>query len=126
MDFDNAPEIEIDNLAEEIFSKPVKPPKSIQLFIDQDMETMFFILLQLLKKGIQILFSTKNIFELTQDDFQKLQNYYHSFGFIIGLDITKYGESHPNRTEVNDLSELNLNLHNNIISYNIYFDFLNH
>lgn len=126
MDFDNAPEIEIENLAQEIFSKPVKPVRSIQLFIEQDMETLFFILLQLLKKGIQIVFNNKNIFELSKEEFQKLQKYFNSFGFQIGLDIKNYGESHPERNDVNDLSQFNLNLHNNIISYNIYFDFLSH
>ncbi len=126
MDCDQAPEIEVDKLAEQIFSYQPKPARSIQLFIEQDMETVFFILLQLLKKGIQIVFDNKNIFELTQEEFQKLQQYFHSFGFKIGLDIKNYGESHPERTEVNELSQLNLNLHNNIISYNIHFDFLNH
>jgi hypothetical protein len=126
MDYDQAPEIEIENLAEEIFSKPIKPARSIQLFIEQDMETLFFILLQLLKKGIQIVFNNKNIFELSQEEFQKLQQYFNSFGFQIGLDIKNYGESRPERTDVNDLSQFNLNLHNNVISYNIYFDFLNH
>ena len=126
MDYDQAPEVEVDKLAEQIFSYSPKPPRSIQLFIEQDMETVFFILLQLLKKGIQIVFENKNIFELTQEDFQKLQQYFHSFGFQIGLDIKNYGESHPERNEVNELSQLNLNLHNNVISYNIHFDFLNH
>ena len=126
MDYDQAPEVEVDKLAEQIFSYPPKPARSIQLFIEQDMETVFFILLQLLKKGIQIVFENKNIFELTQEDFQKLQLYFHSFGFQIGLDIKNYGESHPERNEVNELSQLNLNLHNNVISYNIHFDFLNH
>jgi len=126
MDYDQAPEIEIEKLSEEIFSKPIKPSGSIQLFIEQDMETVFFILLQLFKKGIQIVFNNKNIFELNKDEFQKLQQYYNSFGFQIGLDIKNYGESHPERSEVNDLSQFNLNLHNNIISYNIFFDFFNH
>lgn len=126
MDYDQVPEIEIEKLAEEIFSKPIKPARSIQLFIEQDMETLFFILLELLKKGIQIVLSDKNIFELTQEDFQKLQQYFNSFGFQIGLDIKKYGEDHPERTQVNELSQLNLNLHNSIISYNIFFDFLTH
>ena len=123
MEVDSAPEIEVDKLAEEIFSKPFKPPKTIQLFIQKEMETVFFILLELLKKGINILFPDKNIFNLTDNDFLKLQNYFNSFGFKICLDIKPYGEVHPERMEVNDLSNLNLNLHNGQISYNINFDF---
>jgi hypothetical protein len=126
MDLDSAPEVGIDKLAEEIFEKEPKPPKSIQLFVDENLETVFYMLLELMYKGIKILFPEKNIFELDQNEFQKIQNYYHSFGFKIELDIKNFGEVHPERTDVNELSQFNLRINNKIISYNISFDFLNH
>ena len=119
----NPEEIEINKLAEKIFSCDPKNPHSIQLIVEENIETVFFILLELLKKGIQILFQNKNIFEITENEFKLLKKYFQSFGFDINLEIKPFGEKHTIRTDFNKLSEMNLTFHNDSVSYNIYFDF---
>ena len=119
----NPQEIEIEDLSKKIFLKEPKEQHSIQLIVEENIETVFFILLELLKKGIQILFQNKNIFEITEDEFKLLRKYFHSFGFEINLEIKQFGEKHTTRKDFNDLSEMNLTFHNEILSYNIYFDF---
>jgi hypothetical protein len=116
-------EIGIEDLANKIYLSPPKEPHSIQLIVEKNMETIFFILLELLKKGIQILFQNKNIFEISEEEFKKLRQYFKSFGFDINLDIKQYGETHKIRTDCNKLSEMNLTFNNNKLSYNIFFDF---
>jgi|SaaInlStandDraft_1057018.scaffolds.fasta_scaffold141012_2 hypothetical protein len=119
----NPQEVKVDDLANKIFKEPPKSSHSIQLLVEENMETVFFILLELLKKGISILFENKNIFEISEDEFKKLRTYFQSFGFDINLEIKPYGEKHTVRTDFNDLSEMNLTFHNEVLSYNIFFDF---
>ena len=119
----NPQEIEINELANTIFNNELKSPHSIQLISDDNEETVFFILLELLKKGIEILYHNKNIFEITDKEFKKLKDYFKSFSFDINLEIKNYGEKHTVREEFNNLSEMNLTFHNEIKSYNIYFDY---
>jgi uncharacterized Fe-S radical SAM superfamily protein PflX len=50
-------EVQIDELAQKIYFKEPQSSHSIQLVTEDNIETLFFILLELLKKGIQILYN---------------------------------------------------------------------
>ena len=87
-------ENDFDDIINNIFSNSPKDSKSIQLIFDdiKDDQLLFKKLVEILVKGMKILFSNNNenvnIQELTDDDFVKLNLYFRSFGFNISYNIT--------------------------------------
>jgi len=86
-------ENDFDDIINNIFSNSPKDSKSIQLIFDdiKDDQLLFKKLVEILVKGMKILFSNNNenvnIQELTDDDFVKLNLYFRSFGFNISYNI---------------------------------------
>ena len=86
-------ENDFDDIINNIFSNSPKSSKSIQLIFDdiKDEKNLFNKLVEILVKGMKILFSKNNekikLEELTEDDFIKLKLYFMSFGFDIIYDI---------------------------------------
>src|SRR4051812_365504 len=86
----NIPEMELDDIAKIIFSKPAGPPRSICLDFDQetiaafskddnDPELMIYSRLALL--GVKILYGKDRDFTtLTKDEFNTVQQYMKSMG----------------------------------------------
>jgi hypothetical protein len=75
-------------IARNIFTKPVKPPGSVALTVDEDMtiKEIFEMLLMIFTEGMKILYAesdgTVNINARTEKDFIKVQEYFKSLGFI--------------------------------------------
>lgn len=82
----------LDELAERIFAGRPKPRCSIELQLEEDtadiaedegLEFIFKILYLLTHKGMQILFGEQNVYNLTEGQFNILQQYTNSYGYNI-------------------------------------------
>jgi hypothetical protein len=89
---------DIDNIKEivkGIFSEPPKQPNSIQLYLEEETSVIanidgvddfvFNILCLITIGGIEYLFGHKNILELTESQFEYIQEYANSYGYRIVL-----------------------------------------
>ena len=88
-------ENEFDDIIDNIFLHSPKDSKSIQLIFDDigTDELLFKKLVEILVKGMKILFSNENdqvnIQDLTDADFIKLKMYFMSFGFDVFYNINE-------------------------------------
>ncbi len=86
----------LDEIAESIFSKPPGPPNSVQLQLEEvtadiaekeGVEEFIFNILYLITfKGIKKLYGYTSVQELTEPQFQNIQKYVNSYGYIITLE----------------------------------------
>ena len=82
----NFENLNIDQITEKVFSQPVKPPRSIQLFFDDvTLKHVFEALLTFTVNGMKYKFSkdgtTVNIEELTEENVEEIKAYLKSAGF---------------------------------------------
>lgn len=87
-EYDNITEI-----VEEIFSKPPGVPNSIQLQLEEEtadianrqgvQEFIFHMLYMITFKGIEKLYGHKNVQVLTESQFDNIQDYVKSYGYVI-------------------------------------------
>lgn len=83
----------LDELAEQIFGQPVRPPHSVQLQLEdatadiaeqEGVENFVFNILYLLThKGMKILYGDRKMSDLTEAEFNVIQAYVNSFGYTI-------------------------------------------
>ncbi len=81
------------DIAEKIFLNQPKPSCSIQLLLDEaDNNTIFEVLVLFLLKGISIKFNDLNVSreKVYNHIYSQFNEYFHSFGFNINLNITEY------------------------------------
>lgn len=122
-------ETDIDDIISNIFSNPPKPTKNIQLEFDniQNEESLFKNLVEILVKGMKILFSKNNdkvdLQELTDDDFIKIKMYFMSFGFNIIYNINEQPIVEPKNNNELCLYYFSLKITDELIYY-IVFDYL--
>ena len=126
---DNIIENDIDNIITNIFLNPPKNSKSIQLIFDdiKDEQILFKKLVEILVKGMKLLFSKNNekiiLEDVTDDDFIKLKLYFMSFGFDLIYKINEHPIIEPiNNTEL-CLYYFSLKINNNLI-FNITFNYI--
>jgi hypothetical protein len=80
-------------IAKNIFTKEVKPPGSVALTLEEDMDLkeIFEMLLMIFTEGMKILYGeangTVNLNARTEKDFVKVQEYFKSLGFICNYTI---------------------------------------
>ena len=80
-------------IARNIFTKPVKPPGSVALTVDEDMtlKEIFEMLLMIFTEGMKILYAEEdgrvNLNARTEKDFIKVQDYFKSMGFICNYKV---------------------------------------
>ena len=129
-DENNIIENDLDNIINNIFLNSPQDPKSIQLIFDDDIkndESLFKKLVEILVKGMKILFSndneTVNLQELTDNDFLKLKQYFMSFGFNIIYDINNQPQIESKNNNELSLYYFSLKISDDIIYY-IVFDYI--
>lgn len=82
----NSEELNIDQITEKVFSQPIKPPRSIQLFFDNlTLKHVFEALLTFTVNGMKYKFSrdgnTVDIEDLTEENVDEIKGYVKSIGF---------------------------------------------
>lgn len=100
---------EDDNLidfVENVFSKPPRPSKTIQLVLDkctrehverEGISIIFDILLRILLLSIQYLYGTDfSLTNINSDQIYLLTRYFNSFGFDLHLDQISNGDQNDN------------------------------
>lgn len=121
--------MDILEIAHNIFCNPVKNPCSIQLDFDSnDLEVIFKQLLVIFTEGMKIFFGDENgkvdLQSISQEDFFKINQYFHSFGFYIIYDIKNLNEDDDRALlEKKYLKDYYLRLITNNCIYYISFDF---
>jgi hypothetical protein len=127
-------------IAKNIFTKEVKPPGSVALTLEEDMDLkeIFEMLLMIFTEGMKILYGesdgTVNLNARTEKDFLKVQEYFKSLGFIcnytvylpsqvavMDFETRKYNKIHIN--EKTKLKDLKLPLKCGPRIFEISFDF---
>jgi len=125
----DAVENDFDDIIENIFSNLPKDTKSIQLIFDDidNEELLFKKLVEILVKGMKILFSnnneTVNLPDLTDDDFIKLKIYFMSFGFDIIYNVNEQPKVEPKNKNELCLYYFSLKITDDMIYY-IVFDYI--
>ena len=80
------------DFAMKLFSDEPQAPKSVSTFFatDGDECAMFEILLIIFTEGLKLWYSPPiTISKVTEEDFLKLNAYFHSFGYMINLNISE-------------------------------------
>ena len=128
-DNDSLIENDLDNIINNIFLNLPQKEKSIQIIFDNinDEYSLFKQLVEILVKGMKILFSnnneTVNLIDLTENDFLKLKEYFKSFGFIVAYDLNK--QPNIEKKNNNSLSDYYFSLKiSDTMIYYIIFDYL--
>lgn len=126
---DNIIENDFDDIIDNIFLNSPKDSKSIQLVFDDinTDELLFKKLVEILVKGMKILFSngneTVNIQELTDDDFYKIKMYFRSFGFDVIYNINQQPSIESKNNNELSLYYFSLKITDDMIYY-IVFDYI--
>jgi hypothetical protein len=126
---DNIIENDFDDIIDNIFLNSPKDSKSIQLVFDDinTDELLFKKLVEILVKGMKILFSngneTVNIQELTDDDFYKIKMYFRSFGFDVIYNINQQPSIESKNDNELSLYYFSLKITDDMIYY-IVFDYI--
>ncbi len=126
---DNIIENDFDDIIENIFTNNPRDAKSIQLIFDDinDEQLLFKKLVEILVKGMKILFSENNenvnLQDLTDEDFIKLKMYFMSFGFDIIYDINSHPVIEPKNKNELCLYYFSLKVSDDLIYY-IVFDYI--
>jgi len=122
-------ENDFDDIIEDIFLNSPKETKSIQLIFNdiQNEELLFKKLVEILVKGMKILFSnnneTVNLPDLTDNDFIKLKIYFMSFGFDIIYNINEQPKIESKNNNELCLYYFSLKITDDMIYY-IVFDYI--
>lgn len=120
----------LDQIANSIFTRIPQEPKSIKLELELESDenntnilykdgidqSVFNILFLVTYKGIKILFNHDNLLSLTKDQYNLLQKYVNSFGYILEV----YGNNTEKTNEPKtpwELLENNINLTNCTIAF---------
>jgi len=120
--------IDIDDMVNTIFKNEPKEKKSIHLSFDVTEEyELFKILVDILTKGLKILFGDENglvnINTITEDNFNTIKKYFNSFGFnikyVYHLPLDKI--TVDNNTLLPSLDNNNIEIENNSNNLNIYY-----
>ena len=87
--------LDLSIIGEKIFSKPPQKKFSIQIqFQDSNIKDIFESMLMLTTQGMRILFGDArgkvNLLLLTDKDIKKFNQYLHSFGMHLNLEIEKF------------------------------------
>jgi len=120
-------EIDIYEIAYNIFSNELKDPNSIMLqFPDVDTKELIKLLMVVLTEGLKYFHGDNNghvnLSLVTADDFKKINKYFNSFGFNVYYNIT-FDEPHsvfPNDA-FDDIITLKTKIDEKNIYYNIAF-----
>lgn len=113
-------------IANEIFKKSAQKPHSIRLeFEENDVEYMFKELVLIFTQGCKMLYGDSSgkvdLSKMTDSDFSKLNEYFHSFGINLIYNINQQPKYIDNRQK---LCEHYLRLRVSNITYYLSFDFL--
>ena len=125
----NIIENDFDEIISNIFLNPPKNSKSIQLIFDdiKDEQLLFKKLVEILVKGMKILFSNNNenvnLQDLTDEDFLKLKLYFMSFGFNIIYNINEQPIIESKNNNELCLYYFSLKISDELIYY-IVFDYI--
>ena len=97
----NYEDLSIDQITEKVFSQPVKPPRSIQLFFDNvSLKHIFESLLTFTVNGMKYKFSrdgtTVNIENLTEENVEEIKGYVNSIGFNLIINTYTQDEFNNN------------------------------
>ena len=97
----NYEDLNIDQITEKVFSQPVKPPRSIQLFFDNvSLKHIFESLLTFTVNGMKYKFSrdgtTVNIENLTEENVEEIKGYVNSIGFNLIINTYTQDEFNNN------------------------------
>jgi len=116
-----------------IVSQPPKESNSIQLDfsdVDHDISSkeLFETLLMMFTEAMKILHGDSNgrvnLGNVTHEDFNKINEYFHSFGFNVNYNIRPLNEiEQPDYKEKKELKDHYMRLRSNNIMYVISFDF---
>ena len=125
--------MDIVEITRTIFSKPPKDSNSIQLdFSDADhnlsSKELFEVLLMMFTEGMKTLFGDNNgkvnLGNVTHNDFNKINEYFHSFGFNVDYNIRQLNAvEQADYTEKKELKDHYMRLRSNNMMYIISFDF---
>jgi hypothetical protein len=95
----NNVEIDLEELAEKVFTKLPSDPKSINvMFEDMGLKELFEALLTFLVTGLKVRYPSAENTEkvdlhlLTEEDLKKINQYMNSIGFSVKIDIYNIGE----------------------------------
>lgn len=124
--------MELNELITEIFYNIPKPECSIRIEfdnpdVDDPTKFVFEQLVMIFTEGMKILYGDYNgnvdLSTITIDDFEKIREYFKSFGFDIKYKITPIDYYNPIKNDnVDKLSDHFLRLNKNELSYFISFD----
>lgn len=87
-------ESNIDEIVEQIYSKPPRPPNSIQLQLEEQTADIalkgvdnfvFSILCMITVKGIEKLYGHKDIHKLTENEINNIKLYVKSYGYKLNI-----------------------------------------
>ena len=97
----NYEDLNIDQITEKVFSQPVKPSRSIQLFFDNvSLKHIFESLLTFTVNGMKYKFSrdgtTVNIENLTEENVEEIKGYVNSIGFNLIINTYTQDEFNNN------------------------------
>ena len=116
-----------------IFSKPPKDPNSIQLDFsnmehDLSSKELFETLLMMFTEGMKMLYGDSNgkvnLGNVTYNNFNKINEYFHSFGFNVDYNIRPLNTiEQPDYSEKKELKDHYMRLRSNNMMYIISFDF---
>ncbi len=116
-----------------IVSQPPKEPNSIQLdFSDAEQNVtskeLFETLLMMFTEAMKILYGDLNgkvnLANVTHEDFNKINEYFHSFGFNVDYNIRPLNDiEQPDYREKKELKDHYMRLRSNNMLYLISFDF---
>lgn len=103
METNNAEMDNINEIAEGIFNYPPKSANSIQLQFEEETADyamqdgyenfLFNILFLITFRGIEILYGHRNILELTRNQYNKVNEYVKSYGYILRVDANGTNEN---------------------------------
>ena len=98
------------------FSSVSHTPHSMRLNLEsQTIESLFFVLLQILQNAPRYMFPDKSLTQLNQNDFQRINEKFNSLGIDVKLCYEK-----PNPK--GDLSKFIIHIHE--LQVYLYFDYL--
>ena len=125
----------LDDFIDQLVSSPPQNPHSFQLEIDhEDYEGSFQVLVEIFTKSMKYLFSDAfgkvNLDELTEAEYQKISDYFNSFGYrvflekIVDTETTEYGATEKKPINEHELKAQCLKIKTDEALFVIYFDIL--
>ena len=128
---DNYTEIDLIKFSEYVFNNNCKDPQTIQLTVqeDQDLLDIFEMLLIIFTEGMKNKFGvyntetnkvSVNLEDLSKSDFNKINQYFNSFGFNCFYEIINYYDYNSYRHHIDDIiiNTTNLSEKKNVLTQN--------